>query len=1224
MLKYERMIKRLSIAEKIGILTDISALEDDNIARLGIPVLDVLYLRHMMRGKCPIPAALAHSWDRELIRDVAGSVCNGLESDTSALVVTPGAKVKLSPYRNEMSEDPYLASELASEFAAGVKSTGVASVISGYYLTDTDAEMMDKKPSERVINEFVIKPYKDTLIRSGADAVMTDVRTLSGSYSAVNAGLRRELFEDERLTVCDRVEADDTVKFIVDGGICLNGSAVALEAALNRYKKLKKSQDSGDLTAGEVETEISEGRAISPEIIDSSVDRIIDLAFASRRNKEHVIKDIDDELYYAPDEETAKERKKRNRRELREKIKSKATAILSRLKGNYSDSSADDVSVDEAIEKTVTPEDKLLRRAAAESVVLLRNVKNVAPIRKGASVAIIGGIADEYNDGNGTLAQRCERLLYDAGISNVIRARGYDFNADRIDRESEITDVISAAGRSSVVLLFLGHGEGRGKDIPKTHKLSLPANQLVLAERLAKFGARVIAVLESGYGMDVGFTELFAGAITAPFGCPYDAEAIVNVLLGRINPSGRLSYTLYSSFDTYAPKHTVYRDEWNVKSGPFVGYRYYDTAKLKVGYPFGHGLSYAEVVYSNLTVRGNSVTFSLTNKSNMRVKEVAQIYIGAKTSSVIRPKKELCGFEMVELGPKETKTVTVKAELPKTFDVEKGRFVEEKCTYEIFVGPSSQDERLVASYYGGNSNLTADKQLLVDYVQSKSNIIIDKYTLEANYKIMKKSAKNIVSGIASILLAVSLGIYNSLEPSGPFIPIIAGIIAVAGIFFFVAEIRERNRGYKEERVIIDKANRDRFKDAVELPEFSAQRMFQDEFDVIDKDSIIKESIFREDGSVDESLKYIDKDLDFAKASRELSAFASDRGIKLGEGEAEKIFAAFAASRIIIFKGMRSDIFRSLVAVLCEYFETNPYIDTVDSTYVNEESALFGASGDNSRIKKNLAYAIEAASNVKFNVHIAALDGVRGESMLNYFTPYAKYAKNPLGYTAISAHNEWDKETTYYIPQNMWFCINLAEYEGYDDIPDYIVETASVNVISPSKCKVSNSHMMISKFRYYQFDYLSERSAGAYGIPEDSWKKIDKLAVYASNYSSFRIENKLCLSFERYASALMAAGIEGPQAVDSSMAAKLLPSIVIATLGRIPDEDRSLEETIDAIFGSDILDECHVLLEDVADSSGRKKNTVITAVNDDDDEDEVVENENETDVEIVNDDTSVED
>ena len=1196
MLKYERIVKRLSIADKIGILTDITALDDENISRLGVPKLNVLYLRHMMRGRTPLPAALAHSWDRELIRDVAGSISNDVDSTKAALVITPGAKVKLSPYRNDLSEDPYLAAELSAEFASGVRESGLATAMSGYYLTDTEADLMDKKPSERVINEFIVNTYASAMKRSEAEAVMTDMRTLSGTYSAVNSGIRDTVLKDKRFgsstfAICERVEADDTVAFIVGGGICFNGSAVALETALNKYHKLKKSCDVGDLTVGDVEAEIAAGRAISPEIIDEAADRLIDLAFASQKNVQYSVDDVDGIFYTLPDDETKQERKERLKREkIADRDRKRKARIIARKirRGEYVEEESE-AEEEEVFEPIVTAEDKLLRRAAYESVVLLRNVNNIAPIKNRPTVALIGGIGDSYSDGVGTLFERCETLLREAGVPNVIKSRGYDMDAERTAKDSMITEAITAAGRSGIVLLFLGHGEKRGKDIPNTNKLSLPANQLLLAEKLSRFGARVIAVLESGYGMDVRFTDRFAGAVMAPLGCPYDAEALIDILLGRVNPSGRLAYTLYSSFDSYSHKHAVYRDKWNVKSGPFVGYRYYDTANLKVGYPFGFGLSYVDAVYSDIKVTKESVTFTVTNPSKkISLREIAQVYVGAQRSNVIRPTKELCGFESIHLAPEESKTVTVKFETPKVYDVARGKMTDESCTYNVYVGPSSVDERLVGSYYGGSHAVTPDKQDPVDYILSQTNIFIDNYTLEAKYRIMKRSAKNIISGIISILLAISLGIYNSLESAGTFISIMSAVLAFAGIIFFALEVRERNKGYKEERVIIDQANKDHFRDAEVLPEFSAKRMFHDEFDVVDDSDLARESILRDDGSEDESLKYIDKELDFAKASRELRSFASDRGISLGDIEAEKIFASFAASRLVVFKDMRSDVFRSLVAVLSEYFETNPYIDTVDDTYVDEQSALFGKSGENKRAKRNLAYAIEAARNVKHNVHIAALDNVKCENVLAYFKPYAKYAKNPFGYTAISARNEWEKESTYYIPQNMWFAINLAEGEDYDAIPDYIAETASINVISPAKCKATGAHTVISKFRYYQFDYLSDRSANSFGIFEESWKKIDKLAAYVGGYCDFRIENKLCLSLERYATALMASGVEAPIAFDAALASKLLPVIIVALEDKIPEEDRGLEETLDNIFGGDVLDECRALMKDLLDERNDRK------------------------------------
>ncbi|MBE6684064.1 MAG: hypothetical protein E7592_00225 [Ruminococcaceae bacterium] len=1121
MFKYNSMISSIKDDDKVRILTDVMSLSDGERVRLGIPGFAVLNMRRMLKdGKYPSPQALAHSWDNKLIYELSGEVALSAASSASSVILTPGAKVKLSPYRNEMSEDIYLSRSLATEFARGVKYAGSAAAVSGYYLSDTDVEWMDASPSRAVLHEFLIEPFKRTLIDGQAPAVITDRRILANEYSNENAYLSDEKMGNVPSGTCvvaKRVSAEDTVPFLVNGGICLKGSQSALENALKTYYKLQKKQESGEVTMGEVEAEIKAGRAISPELIDAALERLFTFLLKSDAEKG----------------------------------------------------------------KRLLPDQKeqLALRATRSSVVLLKNEGAMLPlnIKNVSSVALISGIADESG-----LLDRCEAQLLANGVGKVEKARGYDFTKDVATSDDDCLEALSAVGTCDLTILFVGHGEKRGNDISLSHKVSLPANQLELADRLIPHAKKVIVVLETGYGVDMAFAEPFCAVMLAPFGVRNDASVIIDTLLGKSEPLGRLPYTLYSDIDGYSEKHLSYRDKYGVKSGRFVGYRYYTTAGLQEKYPFGHGLSYTKFAYSKLEVSGNTVSFTVTNTGKRAGREVAQIYVGSKDSRLIRPARELCGYAIVDLNVKESKRVSVEIELPAVFDENSNSMIVEKGTYTVYVGSSSTDIKLSTKIHGGSETVSAGSEdKLYEYLQTESNIIGDKYTLEAGYKLMKRSIKNIVCGIGASVLAIALGVYNALTSSATFLGVLTAILAVTGIIFFIVDAVEKNKAYAKEREMIAKENQKHFEDAEKLEEFSAENMFRTEFDAVSENQNDTQQVtVKEHKSYDESLKYVDKKLDFARATKEFKVFALERGLMLDDEVVKGIFASVSASRMLVFKDMSSEDFKSLISALSEYFGTKTYIDKVDPSYVNEESALFAVDEEGHRVKKNMTYAIESALNVKEKLHIAALDGVKSEDMMVYFAPYVKHAKNPFGYTSVVAHNERNKETAYYIPKNIWFAINLAIGESYDMIPDFLSEIATVNRISISKSTPSNKHSDFGNFYYYQLDYISERAVNRYVIGEELWKKIDSLEKRVKSIApEFAINNKMCLAFEKSAAALMAAGLEIKQSVDMALAVKIMPSILFVTSGKKTESGDSIVEIFDSVFGDDDMMKCAEVIKD---------------------------------------------
>ena len=220
------------------------------------------------------------------------------------------------------------------------------------------------------------------------------------------------------------------------------------------------------------------------------------------------------------------------------------------------------------------------------------------------------------------------------------------------------------------------------------------------------------------------------------------AKAILRVLSGKVNPSGKLAETYPLRYeDTPSFKHFPGKEvSVEYREGIFIGYRYYDTADINVLFPFGYGLSYTTFEYSGIKVNNNEVEFNLTNTGNVAGMEVAQLYVGCKSKEIFRANKELKGFKKVFLEPGEMKKVTIPFD-DKTFryfNVKTNKWEVESADYEIMIGASSADIKLSDSIYieGTNCVNPYDKSLLSSYYSGKvSDVCLEEFENLIGHKV---------------------------------------------------------------------------------------------------------------------------------------------------------------------------------------------------------------------------------------------------------------------------------------------------------------------------------------------------------------------------------------------------------------------------------------------------------------------------------------------------------
>lgn len=374
----------------------------------------------------------------------------------------------------------------------------------------------------------------------------------------------------------------------------------------------------------------------------------------------------------------------------------------------------DRVVVDDAATADFDAHHALARRAAAAGCVLLRNAPVRAdgaallPLQPADRLAVIGEFARTPRFQGAGAAQVVPTRL--PSVLDALAARGIEHTfapgfrfADEPD-DALTAEAVAAAGAADVAVVFLGlppSVESEGYDRPD---IDLPANQLALLEAVRQVAPRVVVVLAGGGVVRLGRVHESSDAVLqAWLGGQAMAEGVVDVLLGDVNPSGKLSETVPVRLED-CPSYLSFPGELGESrygEGIFVGYRGHDRRDAEVTHAFGFGLSYTtfEVALDDVDVEGSgsdaraTVRASVTNTGDVRGAEVVQVYVGDPVCSVARPPRELRAFARVELDPGETRSIELALD-SRAFahwHPRLGRFVVEGGEFVIDVGTSSRD-----------------------------------------------------------------------------------------------------------------------------------------------------------------------------------------------------------------------------------------------------------------------------------------------------------------------------------------------------------------------------------------------------------------------------------------------------------------------------------------------------------------------------------------------------
>ncbi len=620
--KIQNLISQMTLEEKAGMCSGADFWKLKCVERLGIPQVMVTDGPHGVRKQAeaadhlginesekaicfPAGCATASGFDRDLIRrqgELLGQECQAMNVST---ILGPAMNIKRSPLcgRNfeYYSEDPYVSTEIAAALIEGVQSKNVGTSVKHFVANNQEKRRMTNSSDadERTLREIYLASFEGAIKKAKPWTVMSSYNRINGEFVGDNK---------EYLTDILRKEWGFDGYVVSDWG-AVNDRISSLAAGLDL-----------EMPPGDYENDrlivkaVQEGK-LDESVVDQACERILNIIFRYTENRD---------------------------------------------------------------EKAVFDYEKDHKAAAeieAECMVLLKNENDILPLTSDKKIAFIGKYAKtpRYQGGGSSHINswKVESALEAAKeipeLANVTFAEGYQDEKDEVIEELQMK-AVKVAAEADVAVLFLGlpdNFESEGYD--RKH-MNLPNCQNELVEKVLEVQKHVVVVLHNGSAVIMPWKDQVEGILEAYLGGEAVGKAVAEVLAGIKNPSGRLAETFPLRLED-TPCYLTYGkgfDNADYREGVFVGYRYYTSRKMETAFPFGHGLSYTTFAYSDLQLDKKEMTdkesvqvsVKVKNTGNRAGKTVVQLYVEAPETEVIRPVRELRGFEKIFLEAGEEKTVT--------------------------------------------------------------------------------------------------------------------------------------------------------------------------------------------------------------------------------------------------------------------------------------------------------------------------------------------------------------------------------------------------------------------------------------------------------------------------------------------------------------------------------------------------------------------------------------
>lgn len=635
----------------------------------------------------PTSTLLASSWDPELVETVTTAMGNEVLEYGVDVLLAPGMNLHRNPLcgRNfeYYSEDPLLSGKMAAAYIRGIQKNGVGTSAKHFAANNQETNRLenDARASNRALRELYLKNFEIAVKEGKPWTVMSSYNKLNGEYTQQKHGLLTTVLRDEwgfdGIVMTDWGVKDGTVKSAKAGNDLMEpGRQVEIDRLL---------------------AAVNDG-TISQEELDRNV----------RRMLQYIVK-------------------------------------TPHFKG-YKFSNKPDLKAHAAV----------ARKAAEESIILLRNENNTLPLKGSEKVALYGltsvdfvGIGTGSGEVNTEHIANMQEAMKKAGftldqnlaefyqhyyaqqeaVQKMERNNRWGYRNIREEAELSARAISLQAQENDVAVYVLGRNAGEGADRVLKDDFELNTTERELLQNLSSayhaMGKKLVVVLNVGGVIETASWKHLVDAIVLPWSPGQEgAYAVVDVLTGKVNPSGKLPMSFPMRFmDIPSSKNFPYGQKTSSRRGErkdidftdyaediWVGYRHFQTKDVEVSYPFGYGLSYTTFSYSKPKVKadkdGLTATIAVTNTGKVAGREVVELYVAAPSGGLEKPARELKAFGKTKLlapGESETLTMKVSAYDLASFSEERSAWETAAGTYQVLFGTSVTDIRATATFRLGKS-----------------------------------------------------------------------------------------------------------------------------------------------------------------------------------------------------------------------------------------------------------------------------------------------------------------------------------------------------------------------------------------------------------------------------------------------------------------------------------------------------------------------------------------
>ncbi len=1194
MFKHQEIIDKLTLEQKLNLIADVSALGGaEGYAFLKEANFDAPQEHNFY----PSFSNLANSWDTDIVKTVSQSVFAKAKASGVNLVTLPTASVKVSPYSKGLSEDGYFAGEMVSQIAKQGKVAGIATCLSDPQLDKEDVSYLDNKQNARVVYECLFSSQL-AVLQNGVSTIELEEKDVGDEYGILNKKFVTSIKEKYNVIIDKKGKAEKENHVEEYGKLYKGCSIENLKDAYQRYLSLKTAFENGEIALSDVNSSCDSGSAISDEMIDTAVDKILD----------------------------------------------------------YTDSCTNLNGKVEEIKGY-----KNVLNAIAESTVLLKN-NQVLPLRKNANVLVVGTLASQVElEGAYSLAKYYAENLPKRSLNYVGFVDGYKDIKDRnLNLMQEALNVASNAD-VVVVTVGYSQEESNLEREKHNCKLPANQEEIIrrLNALGKKVIALVYGGVDFDMSFDKYCDAVLIMPVNNVFASRVSFEILMGEVSPGGRLKNTLYSNTDTYFKNLKDYKNANRNKVGVFYG-YRHYDTGDIrVKYPFGFGLSYGnFNYSNLSIKNGEISflvKNKAKITASEVVQIYVGKSDSQIVRPKKELKYFEKITLEGGQTKKIT---LKTRNIKLSV---YSEEEKCFVTENGKYQVYIGSNVRDIKLQGNFelYIGK-NLKSDGQKHSDYIQSKGNIYDGGYSLEEIVEVSKEVFNNKKLRLSTIVLAIVFTLvlaymyfdFINYVPGGVIPYMLASLVLMAPLIVtIVLKVRDNKKikNCLEKSKSMKKLKRDNLQENQINQQIPYEELFETEFETpimeIKEDAVVTEQKEEKETKIYE----FNPEITIKNSCNDLVRFVKEQGIHVDYNSVKAVFSARASSRLIVFNSEDKQLLIKFIELLGKYFACDTFVESFQNIHGTGDNFIYSNDVTTNGFT-TIANTIIYKPNVENQIRLMAVTDMQVEYVKPCLTHLLKYLDQPDKETTISARQD-EKVVEYTIPENVWFIFVMQEEQKVIDIPKYILESiCEVNLVlreienenilddkTLEMPKVAEANETEDDFEselqsildgpeketapqeveavsdqeidnilndepnaseeqqenatkediellekptlqeeketnvvtYYQFEKMVELALKNSLLEETLWKRLDKLETSVNAMDkNYRLTNKVWQRLEKYVAVYLTAEGEQEDALDSVVANFVINTMINSVVNGTNKTGEKFITVIENIFGED--------------------------------------------------------